>query len=110
MIIGLVTFLPELRGKHVRVWEDNAGGEGGLWKGSSAATDQNLQVHAVWLLAARNNFSLYIARVASAENIADEPSRHKYDSLERMGAVWRSPTLPSQLWRPESWADMEISY
>jgi len=63
--VGLCTFLPQLEGCCVRVWTDNAGGEGALRKGATKASDHNLIVHAVWLLAARHR-SIIVSRARVA--------------------------------------------
>ena len=43
--LGLSTFGVRLRGKTVRVWIDNAGGEGALRAGSTTSEDHNLLTH-----------------------------------------------------------------
>jgi hypothetical protein len=108
IVVGLSTFAAELRGCAVRVWTDNAGGEGALRKGGSKASDHNLLIHATWLLAARGGFGMYIYRVPTKDNIADSPSREEYTLLEAMGADWRRPWLPNAFWQPASWEAVAV--
>jgi hypothetical protein len=61
--LGLCSFVDRLRGKCVRVWCDNKGGECCLRKGSAKTGDHNLLIHTVWLLAAKEGFGLWMERV-----------------------------------------------
>ena len=63
--LGLSTFGQRLKGRTIRTWIDNAGGEGALRNGSTRADDHNLLVHAIWLLAARMNSALWVERVGT---------------------------------------------
>ena len=58
IVVGLCTFIGNLAGRTVRVWTDNAGGEGALRTGAAKSCDHNLLVHAVWLLAAKHRYLL----------------------------------------------------
>ena len=51
--VALCTLADALAGRNVRVWTDNVGGEGALRSGAAKASDHNLIVHGVWLLALR---------------------------------------------------------
>ena len=105
IIVGLATYVHQLKGKCVRVWTDSAGGEGGLRKGGARSSDHNLLIHAVWLLAARNQFGVYIRRVGTHDNIADDPSREAYELFNLLDVPYKNPRLPSELWHPQDWAD-----
>ena len=70
--LGLCTFLKKLRGRCVRVWTDNKGGECCLRSGAARAGDHNLLVHALWLLAAKENFGLWVERVRESVKIKNE--------------------------------------
>ena len=100
--------MEHLRGKYVRVWTDNAGGEGALKKGAAKASDHNFLVHATWLLAAKNNVGLWINRVPTDDNIADEPSRCEYRLIEALGAKWHAPVLAQHFWRPNTWESVAL--
>ena len=103
IVVGLATFMERCRGRCIRVWTDNAGGEGALRKKAAKQSDHNALVHAVWLMAARNNVGLWIERVGTKDNIADDPSRGEYKLLELMGAKYSPPTVPDELWEPHTW-------
>jgi hypothetical protein len=97
VLVGIFTFMRGFAGKLVRVWEDNAGAEGSLAKGSSKEIDHNAIVHAAWLLAAENDFGLWFERVSSERNIADLPSREDYRMLREIGARWVQPIVFKEL-------------
>ena len=77
-------------------------------KGAARSHDHNLQIHAIWHLAAVNRIGLWVERVASGEDIADEPSREDSRALQSIGAKWVPPTLPEQLWQPQRWAQLSL--
>jgi len=104
VLLGFVTLRSRLKGKLVRVWEDNKGAEGSLRKGSSRSQDHNLIIHGIWLLAAKSNFGIFVERVPSHENIADDPSREDYALMKELGATWVPPVLHPNLWEPTKWA------
>ena len=80
--LGVSTFGQRLRGRRVRIWSDNVGAENGFRAGAARARDHNLIIHALWLHAMKNHYGVWIARVASAENLADLSSRESYGLLE----------------------------
>ena len=104
VLVALCTWRDSLAGKCVRIWEDNAGAEGSLAKGASHSEDHNLLVHAIWYMAAKYGFGLWIERVASDDNISDCPSRERYETLIELGAYWVAPVTPPELWSPKCWA------
>ena len=104
VVLGLCTFRDKLSGHLVRVWEDNAGAEGSIATGGSKASDHNLLVHAIWFMAAKYGFGLWVERVCSEDNIADNPSREDHNLLRQLGAIWCPPYLPVELWQPTAWA------
>ena len=103
VVVGLATFAGRCAGKCIRVWSDNTGAEGSLRKRGAKSSDHNLLVHAVRLLAAQANVRVWIERVGTKDNIADDPSRQDYELLERAGATYCSPTLPDEPWEPPAW-------
>ena len=105
VLFGLSTFLDKLHGSCVRVWIDNSGGESALLRGRATSWDHNILVHSIWLLAAKYNFSLWIERVPSKLNIADDPSREVYTTLEGIGARWVPPVLRREFWFPKEWLE-----
>ena len=108
IVIGLFTFERELKGKCVRVWCDNVGGEQALLKGSARAPDHNLLIHGCWMLAAKSGFELWVERVPSKENIADEPSHEEFGALVALGAKQVEPVVPEQLCKPLAWAESRV--
>ena len=105
IVVALATFRPAIRNRTVRVWTDNAGGEGALRKGAACSPDHNKVVHGIWLLAAKANIGLHINRVGTHFNIGDDPSREVYHLLECLGAERWDTVLPKQVWRPDAWFD-----
>ena len=110
VVIGLATFAPQLQYYAINIWEDNHGGECALTKACARESDHNLLVHAVWLMAARCGMALWVQRVASDDNIADEPSRGKNSALAEINAQWVSPELPSQIWHPDQWTGIALEF
>jgi len=108
IVLGLCTFTPLLKDKCVRIWTDNAGGEGALKKGRAKANDHNLLVHATWLFAAQNNIGVQIERVPTDDNISDEPSREKYDLMNAIGAKWHAPVIADNFWHPTKWESIAL--
>ena len=90
---------------NVRIWCDNKGGEGALNARGAKASDHNLIVHGIWLEAIRNEIGMYILRVDSHSNIADDPSRSEYSLLRALGAKQVPPRIPQQVWHPSKWAE-----
>ena len=93
--LGLKTFAKQIEGKCVHVWIDNTSSEGAFRRGAAKAADHNVIAHLVWQHAAKMGMPLFIHRVPTKDNIADLPSREKYDGLERKGAIRQSPILPT---------------
>ena len=46
-----------------------------------------------WQQALRNRTKVWLERVASDDNIADEPSRDEYGLMNLLGARWRPPVV-----------------
>ena len=55
------------------------------------------------LLALRLSLSMFISRVSSKENIADNPSREDYGTLKKMGATWMEPVLDPKFEQADAW-------
>ena len=51
---------------------------------------------------------LFVSRVASKENLSDDPSREKYDLLQKLKAVWVEPHLDKQFRAPQAWESLSI--
>ena len=84
----------------VRVWSDNVGAECTLRTGTASCNDHNLLVYAVWLEAIRHGLTLWFERVPSDDNIADEPSRNLFATIENvLGATYVPPRGTGDLGR-----------
>ena len=107
--VGMSTFANRLAGRSVRVWTDNAGGEGALKCGAAHSSDHNMLVHGIWLLAWRLGCGLWIERVPTKENLADLPSRESYELVGSIGGVWTPPWLEDAFWQPCKWESVALT-
>ena len=110
-MVALSTFANELRGRCVVIYTDNKGAEGATSRGSAKvgmcvthgcgggfdiyhkSFDHNQLIHEIWSHAFQFRMHLWVERVPSKWNIADCPSRFKYNLMEALNAVWRKPVL-----------------
>ena len=60
--------------------------------------------------AARVGCEMWIERVDSNDNIADEPSRELYDTLESVGAKRLTPRFDDAFERPDAWTSLSIRH
>ena len=101
IILGLHVFRHELEGRLLVSFQDNDGVLGSVLKGSSRADEINVMVAHLWIDCADRGMGLCMARVESAANVADGPTRHRWDLLRRLGAAERAaewPTWMQNLW------------
>ena len=108
IVLGLATFLPEVKGEKVIVYSDHKGAAIGLCgsacsflhgagaelstaRGSAKAADHNGIVHDIWTYAFAHRVQLWLVRVPSEQNISDSPSRGDHRLLSELGAQWRHP-------------------
>ena len=54
------------------------------------------------------NMGLWVSRVPSKLNIADDPSREAYELLGRMQAVKVVPTLHPRFIAPQAWETVSL--
>ena len=66
------------------IWSDNTGAEASTRKGSAKEFDHLSLVHGIWLRAAELNLELFVKRVPTKDNIADDPSRERYDLIMKL--------------------------
>jgi len=101
IILGIETFKEKMRGKLLRIWTDNSGGEHSLRQGSSRTNDYNALVHFFWLYCQKLNIDVDIRRVPTADNIADGPTRPtkavNCKILHVLDASETEPELPCEL-------------
>jgi hypothetical protein len=87
--VGLSTFASLVKGKSLRVYCDNVGGERALAAGASRSDDHNRMIHATWMLAMQLDVSLWVDRVPTKENIADLPSRESYQLMKQVCEMYK---------------------
>ena len=101
VLLFVTTFQNIICGTAAFVFIDNNGVLGSLLKGSSSAPEANMLTGRIWLHAAEWSWAPIWARVESAANIADGPSRRDFTHVESIGAELVAPVLPqwlSPLW------------
>ena len=98
--LALTTFEHHLRDSAWTCWCDNQGVVGALLKGGTGAQDLNAIVGQFWILVAQSCIDLELGRVASAANIADEPTRGVRTWIDRVQAEFVAPVLPGWLCDP----------
>ena len=73
-----------------------------LTQGSGGGAEVNQLASALWLDLAHSQIALHLRRVESHANIADGPTRDRFDMIEQCAAQWVEPRLPS--WARGIWA------
>ena len=101
--LGLATFEPVLSGRCVNICSDNSGSEWAVRSGAAKQFDHACLAHSIGRMALCANCNLHVHRVASADNIADLPSRESYSLLCRMGAEWIPPVIDDAWFDPSAW-------
>ena len=74
---GISSFAHLIEGRNVVIWSDNTAAEASTRKGTARSFDHLSLVHAIWLRAAELGLSLFVKRVPTKDNIADDPSRER---------------------------------
>ena len=80
---------------------DNSGVVGNLIKGSGSAPDHNAAIGKIKLDFAADGISAYVVKVETACNVADGPTREKFDQMSRLHAQWVEPRWPR--WIQDIW-------
>ena len=106
---GLSTFIDMIRGRNVHVHSDNTGAQHTTAAGRARVFDHTMLIHSIWTLALEASISLYVSRVPTKENIADDPSRERYWLLDQMGAQAVEPKLDARFRHPDAWESVRIS-
>jgi hypothetical protein len=89
--IALATWQSELKDRDLILFIDNDPAREALIRGSSVSPTSSEYVHWCRMLCAGLAISPWYARVASPSNIADAPSRGRFEQLHSLGACWRDP-------------------
>ena len=58
--LGLSTFAKLVKGRNVRLWSDNVGGENATRRASAKSFDHNCLVHCIWMFAAEHGLGLQV--------------------------------------------------
>ena len=99
VLFAMIAFLPFLAERTVRIWVDNAAAECILRRGSAKSGDHNWIAHEIWTLCFEHRIGLWVERVSSEGNVADEPSRRKFDVVGELGQEVAIPLVASDvLW------------
>jgi len=98
------TFGDMLTGKLVLCFVDNDGVRHSLTKGTAKAPEVRHVAGELWLECARRQVALFLARVESKANIADDPSRGDVTLLTSLGAVRREAVWPG--WAKNLWTGL----
>ena len=106
--LGLVTFGNSLRDRSIRVFSYNVGSEHAARRGSARSFDHGCIVHSLWKRSLHLKAPLWIERVPTKENLADLPSREKYELLHAMGAIWLPPILDDEFRSPGAWRSISL--
>jgi hypothetical protein len=84
VVVGICTFAKLLKGRSVKAYCDNVGGERALAAGAARSADHDRMIHGVWMMAMRLGLTLWTERVPTKDNIADLPSRESYSLMEQV--------------------------
>lgn len=107
--LGVGSFAKLLRGKNVVIWSDNTGAEHSAGRGSCKRFDQGCLIHALWKRFLELEMAVWVERVPTQFNIADDPSREHYCLLNSLGAVPVRPVLEDVFCAPQAWASVQLS-
>ena len=91
------------------MWSDNTGAEVATQKGATKNFDQGCIVHALWRRFLELHMSVWVMRVPTDDNLADEPSREYYDTLWRLKARQVVPLLDASFKAPQTWQSLSFA-
>ena len=100
-VLLLGTFEHLLSGSLWLSFGDNDGVTYSVAKGGGHSEESNMTIGKVWMAVASIDADLHVARVESAANIADGPTREDLSKLEQLGASFVEPCLPH--WIHDVW-------
>ena len=92
-VIALTTFARSVQGKKVLLMIDSESALGGLVKGYSAKEDLCRLVGIFWDLGLKLDSMIYLDRISTDANPADDPSRDQIDKLLKRGWIMTPPVL-----------------
>ena len=106
LLAGLSVSEEIISGRNLHIFTDNAGAEHSTARGYAKLFDHTCVVHSIWLKALELGTGIFVSRVPSKLNLADDPSREDYRLLERMGAVRRKPWIDPRFLQRDAWASL----
>ena len=123
VVPGISSFADLIRGRNVVIWSDNTGAEAVTRSGAARTFDHCCLVHALWKRFAELQLGIWVERVPTKVNIADDPSRHRSHTSSglrklvfawscvcagRIITCWKACTCPSGFTR--SWTKCFASH
>ena len=72
----------------------------------ASCLDHNELVLQFWWETVIRSVDVDVRRVASKDNIADDPSRHDLSTMKLLGASWKNPIITMRKWDGESCSDL----
>jgi hypothetical protein len=91
VIVALATFAESIRNKKVLLMIDSESVLGALVKGYSDREDMCYLVGIFWSTAALLDTTIYLDRISTDANPADDPSRNKMEEIRKRGWVVTDP-------------------
>ena len=101
IVLGLNTFESWMQHSRLTNYIDNDGVLLGVLKASSRAPEVTVMIARLWLLMADWDTTYVAGRVESKANVADGPTRDRWELLEHLKAVYHEPQLPD--WLMDLW-------
>ena len=102
VMLGVYTWLDDLRDAVLAVYVDNEGVRYSMISGTSRLPEVALSVARLWHLVADVRVGLLVRRVESKANLADGPTRENLKYMTYLNAKWCALVLPGlvfNLWR-----------
>ena len=99
-------FEETIAGKNLHIYSDNSGAEHSTARGYAKEFDHTCLVHSIWLKALELGTGIFVSRVPTKLNLADDPSREDYKLLARMGAIRREPWIDPRFLQRDTWVSL----
>ena len=92
------TFKDKLKGALWLAFVDNDGVMHALTRGGGGGPESFACIGRLWLEVASFQTDLHCARVESASNVADGPTREEFEGVKQLKAEWVPPVIPGWVW------------
>ena len=106
---GLSSFGQLLQGRNIVTHSDNTTAEHSVRKGRARTFDHTAVVHSIWTKVWQMSAGMTVLRVASKQNLSDDPSRERYSLLDRVGAVKVPPVLDGRFLNAQAWESLSVT-